>query len=79
MTTSPMMRVSDVATRLNCSVSSVYALIESRRLAHHRCPGIRISEEQLAAYLEQTKREHVTSEPVKAKPPHPRLRHITIR
>lgn len=51
-----MLRVSQVASRLNCSVSTVYALIESGRLDHFRCPGVRISEEQLSAYLEKSKR-----------------------
>jgi excisionase family DNA binding protein len=42
-----MLRVPQVAERLNCSVSTVYGLIESGRLGHHRCPGVRVSEEQL--------------------------------
>ena len=68
-----MLRVAEVAKRLNCSVKTVYALIESGRLSHFRCPGIRVSEEQLRAYLEQGKRER---EPIKS--PRPRLRHITL-
>jgi len=53
-----MLKVSPVATRLNCSFSAVYVLIETGRLGHHRCPGIRVSEEQLAAYLDETCRQH---------------------
>jgi len=53
-----MLKVRQVAERLNCSASSVYSLVESGKLGHHRCPGIRISEEQLAAFLEGTKKEH---------------------
>ncbi len=73
-----MLRVQQVASRLNCSVATVYALIESGRLGHHRCPGVRVSEEQLTVYLEATKRERATT-PVKARPPRPRLKHITVR
>lgn len=46
-----MLKVAQIAQRLNCSVSTVYALIESGRLAHYRCPGVRVSEEQLNEYL----------------------------
>jgi excisionase family DNA binding protein len=53
-----MLKVSQVANRLNCSVSTVYTLIETGQLGHHRCPGVRVSEEQLAAYLEGTCREN---------------------
>ena len=51
-----MLKVSQVAERLNCSISTVYSLVESGKLGHHRCPGIRVSEEQLAAFLEGTKK-----------------------
>jgi excisionase family DNA binding protein len=54
---SNLLRVADVAKRLNCSASTVYALIESGRLAHHRCPGVRVSEEQLENFLQSSKRE----------------------
>src|SRR5438477_274590 len=52
-----MLKVSQVANRLNCSVSTVYTLIDTGQLGHHRCPGVRVSEEQLAAYLEGTCRQ----------------------
>ena len=74
-----MLRVNQVASRLSCSASTVYALVESGRLGHHRCPGVRVSEEQLATYLERTKRERGKPDSVKAQPPRPRLRHITLR
>jgi excisionase family DNA binding protein len=73
-----VLRVQQVASRLNCSAATVYALVESGRLGHHRCPGVRVSEEQLAAYLEATRRERGNS-PVKTNPPRPRLKHITVR
>ena len=59
-----LLRVTEAAKRLNCSVATVYGLIESGRLGHYRCPGIRVSEEQLADYLQSTKRETTES-------PHP--------
>ena len=53
-----VLKATQVAERLNCSISTVYSLIESGRLGHHRCPGVRVSEEQLSEYLAATKREH---------------------
>lgn len=75
----PVLKVAQVAERLNCSVSTAYSLIESGKLGHHRCPGVRVSEEQLAAYLEKTKREREEPAPAKRKPPRPQLRHVTLR
>jgi excisionase family DNA binding protein len=54
-----MLSVKEVAQRLRCSTSLVYALIEAGRLRCHRIGlgkqgGIRVSEEHLAAYLRQT-------------------------
>ena len=62
-----MLRVRQVAERLNCSISTVYSLVESGKLGHHRCPGIRVGEEQLAAFLEGTEQEPVTPPRSKAK------------
>ncbi len=53
-----MLKVSDVARRLNLSQSKVYELIDARVLPHYRIGGaIRVSEEQLAAFLDEKKRE----------------------
>ena len=52
-----MLKVSQVAERLNCSIGTVYQLVESKRLPHFRCPGIRVSEEQLVEYLESCRNE----------------------
>ncbi|NUQ63161.1 MAG: helix-turn-helix domain-containing protein [Pirellulales bacterium] len=42
-----MLRVVQVAERLNCSVSTVYALIERGNLPHYRIGGaIRVGEEE---------------------------------
>ena len=73
-----MLRVRQVAERLNCSVSTVYSLVESGKLGHHRCPGIRISEEQLAAFLEMTKKDQEATSQPSCVNPRPRLKHITI-
>lgn len=51
-----MMTVRDVAARLRCGLSTAYLLIESGRLQCFRIGpsrgSIRVSDEQLAAYLE---------------------------
>jgi excisionase family DNA binding protein len=73
-----MLKVRQVAERLNCSISTVYGLVESGRLGHHRCPGIRVGEEQLAAYLEGTKKEKGPVSVSRSSGPRPRLRHITL-
>ena len=58
-----MLKVSQVAKRLNLSGSKVYELIEQGKLFHHRMGGaIRVSEEQLQRFLEETKRERSPSE-----------------
>jgi excisionase family DNA binding protein len=50
-----LMKVNDVAGQLNCSASLVYEHIAAGRLACYRIGkghgGVRISEEQLAAFL----------------------------
>ena len=57
---SKFLTVSEVAERLNVSVATVYNLVEQSRLAHHRIGvgrgAVRVSEEQLRAYLESTQR-----------------------
>ena len=67
------MRVPDVAKRLEVSKSTVYALIDAGKL---RCTrhglgrgAIRISEEQLAAYLETANGRQVRE----------RLKHLTMK
>lgn len=73
-----LLKIPDVARRLNCSVATVYSLIESRKLPHYRCPGIRVSEEQIAAYLEQSRREAKSDVPPKPRLPRQRLKHIRL-
>jgi excisionase family DNA binding protein len=72
-----LLRVSEVAEKLNCSLATVYSLIDSGHLGHHRCPGVRVSEQQLAAFLEETKRGRMPK-PVKPNGTRPRLRHIKL-
>ena len=71
-----MLRVSQVAKRLNCSVATVYQLIETKRLSHYRCPGIRVSEDQLTEYLDSGRIGVV--QPALTKPQHGRLKHIRL-
>lgn len=74
-----MLRVKAVAQRLDCSISTVYALINTNLLGHHRCPGIRVSEDQLQRFLDETKRERSEPPPRKAANPlRPVLRHISL-
>jgi len=50
------LRVSEVATRLNLSLSTVYQLIETGRLPSHCVgmrKGIRVAESDLLTYVEQ--------------------------
>lgn len=53
-----MLKVKEVAERIGVSVACVYGLIASVKLACHRIGvgrgTIRVSEEQLRAYLERT-------------------------
>lgn len=49
--------VAETAAILRCSESTVYALAEKGRLAYHRCPGIRITDEQIAEYLDSCRHE----------------------
>lgn len=53
---SNMLRASEVAVRLNCSLSTVYQLIESGRLPSHHVgmrKGIRVTEADLQAYVDR--------------------------
>jgi len=74
-----MLRVKQVAERLNLSESKVYELIDRGRLGHHRMDGaIRVSEEQIAEYLEQTRREPAAPRERKTTGPRLRLKHVHL-
>ena len=72
------MKVGQVAKRLNLSASKVYAMVESGALSHHKFGGaIRISEEQLTAYLESTRRERGPAVPRRTTGPRPvQIKHL---
>lgn len=69
---------SEIADTLRCSISTVYALLESGKLVGHRCPGWRVKEEDLHAYLEKTRQEPAAPVTRKTTGPLPRLRHLKI-
>lgn len=51
-----MLTVKEVASRLNVSQGAVYKAVRSGELEHHRIGiSIRISEEQLTEYVEETR------------------------
>ena len=68
-----MLTVADVAKKLCCSRSLIYALVGSGRLPHHRLGlgrgTIRVTEAQLEAFLEGTAVTPAPSQPEE-------LRHI---
>lgn len=71
--------VKEAAELLRVSVSSLYAMVATGEIEHHRGRGlgIKISDEQIARYLEKTTRRE--SEPVERKSdPRPRLRHLRL-
>ena len=78
MNTPTLLRVADIARRLNCGVSTVYNLIERGQLPHHRCPGIRVSEEQIAAFLATCQRGPVTERKQARTTARPRLRDLVL-
>ena len=71
------MTVEEVALRINMSDSFVYGALSDGRLKHHRFGkgqgGIRISEDQLAAFLADTERSGKPAEPA----PKRKYRHLT--
>ena len=64
-----MLKVQQVANRLNLSISKTYELIECGQLGHHRLGGaIRVSEQQLVELLESTKRGSIQRQRVERRP-----------
>lgn len=49
-----LLTVKDVAARLSHSEQTVRNLIARGQLDCYRCPGVRVSEEQLATYLSKS-------------------------
>lgn len=73
-----MLKVSQVAKVLNCSASTVYQLIETGKLGHHRCPGVRVSDQQIQDYLESTKRGPLERTTARRRPAQSTLKHIKL-
>lgn len=78
-----MLKIADLAARLKCSHSFAYGICADGRLAHYRLGngqgGIRVSEEQLQAYLngrEQGGGGKSKVPPPQSKPPTPR--HLSL-
>lgn len=73
-----MLKVAQVAARLNLSSSRIYEMVEKGEITYHRIGGaIRFTEEAIETLLEETRREHGVR-PTKAKQPHPRLKHFRV-
>ena len=74
-----MLKVGEVAKRLGLSISKVYQLVDRREIGHHRMDGaIRISEEQVAEYLEETRQDRGGSIRPSRRPPRPRLKNFSL-
>lgn len=79
-----LMTVAEVAARLQVSPSSVYLLIERGLLSHHRIGArrgaIRITEENLAHYLESCREETKgkSTTPVMSDKPPMNLKHLRL-
>lgn len=72
-----MLTPKKLAERLSLSLSMVYRLLTSGELECHRFgAAYRVSEEQLAEYLESTK--HKTKDAVK-RPAHRQVRRVNLR
>ena len=74
-----MYRVPDVAKQLNCSISTVYGLVDAGKLVAYRIGlgrgALRIAESDLATFLETCRTQKVEGV---CKLPRPRLRHIRL-
>jgi len=80
-----LMTVKDVAERLNCSESLIYNLLASGALRHYRLGrsqgGIRVSEEQMQAYLlgrEKGGESPLMSPPALPASRAPALKHLSL-
>ena len=68
-----MMKLSEVASRLNCSLSNVYSLVQSGRLfvisTGATGKGFRVTEEELLRFIEEGRRgSRPSSPPIRSKP-----------
>lgn len=78
-----LLKPRQLAERLNVSLSTVYGLIETGKIACHRIGvgrgAVRVSEEQLAEYLESTKRERREPTVERTVPRLSQLRHVRLK
>jgi excisionase family DNA binding protein len=77
MSNEPLYKIDQVAERLNISISTLYRLVASGRIEHHRIGcgrgAIRFSESQVRAYMAKTERKLLP-----AGAPRVRLKHLRI-
>jgi len=74
-----LLKFRDVADRLNCSLSNVYSLAATGELPVHRVglkKGLRVSEDDLLAYLAKVRSEGAGEAP--AAPTVKRLQRLTL-
>jgi excisionase family DNA binding protein len=69
----PMMKLSEVASRLNCSLSNVYSLVQGGRLSVISTgatgKGFRVTEEELLRFIEEGRRgSRPSPPPIRSKP-----------
>ena len=78
-----LLKPRQLAERLNVSVSTIYCLVETGRIACHRIGvgrgAVRVSEEQLAEYLESTKTELREPTIRRTIPRLPQLKHVRLK
>ena len=71
-----LFKVTQVAARLSHSPQTVRNLIATGKLECFRCPGIRISEEQVLAYLDRAKRKTDAKKKPTRRSPHHTIEHL---
>ncbi len=76
-----LLKPRQLAEKLNVSLSTVYGLIESRRISCHRIGrgrgAVRVSEEDLAAYLASCRCD-AHGDKLPSRPPRVKLRHVQV-
>ncbi len=77
-----LLSVQQVADRLQVSPSCVYQLIDSGKLSHHRIGvargTIRVSEDDLTTYLEDSRTESANEKLPEPRPKRAKLKHLKI-
>ena len=78
-----MLKLSEVATMLRCSLSNVYSLVEQGKLAVISTgaggKGFRVTEQEIERFKQEHEMKREREEvPIKRQAPRPQLRHITL-